>query len=140
MKSNVWIILGIVILVLAVGAYVYSSTQIGKAITQTQTQPSSQTQQPAGLTGSSPNPSVVLDVKIKDYVFDPAIITINKGDSILWTNKDNANHQLISDSGNEIQSITIATEGTYTRKFALAGNYSYHCSIHPSMKGTVIVK
>ncbi|HTZ41834.1 MAG TPA: plastocyanin/azurin family copper-binding protein [Candidatus Omnitrophota bacterium] len=30
--------------------------------------------------------------------------------------------------------------GTYSHTFAAAGTYSYHCSIHPSMKGTIIVQ
>jgi plastocyanin len=47
-----------------------------------------------------------------------------------------------SDAGGPVpfSSPTLATGATYQFTFTHAGTYAYHCSIHPSMKGTIIVQ
>lgn len=81
------------------------------------------------------------NVEISDFAFNPQEITINKGDSIMWTNKDTASHTIVSDTGSEINSPYALTNGqTYVHTFNTVGTYDYHCSIHASMKGRVIVQ
>ncbi len=48
-------------------------------------------------------------------------------------------HQLVGDNG-EFDSGTMAAGATFSFTFKTAGTITYHCSIHPQMKGTVIVQ
>lgn len=82
-----------------------------------------------------------VEVEIQNFAFVPQDITINKGDTVTWRNMDSATHTVVSTSGSEINSGSLAANGgTYSHTFKTAGNYDYHCSIHPSMKGAIIVK
>lgn len=78
-------------------------------------------------------------VVMKDLAFDPATVTIKAGESVIWTNLDSMNHTVAADNG-EFKSGDLGKGATFTFKFDKAGTYAYHCSIHPSMTGTVIVK
>jgi plastocyanin len=78
-------------------------------------------------------------VTLAGFAFSPASITVKVGTTVTWTNKDSATHTVVSDSG-VFQSGNLAVNATYTYTFSTAGSYAYHCSIHPSMKGTVIVQ
>jgi len=80
------------------------------------------------------------NITIQDFAFSPLTLTIHAGDTVVWTNQDAMGHTVTSDSGGELNSSTIPGGGTYSHTFAAAGTYSYHCSIHPSMKGTIIVQ
>jgi plastocyanin len=85
--------------------------------------------------GGAGGPQVVM----KGFAFDPASITVKVGDTVTWTNNDSAAHAPTGDNG-EFSSSGVASGATYTFKFDKAGTYPYHCSIHPSMKGTVVVQ
>jgi amicyanin len=78
-------------------------------------------------------------VTIQNFAFSPASLTIKKGESVTWTNEDSVPHQIVSDSG-AFQGNTINKGQTYSFTFNTAGQFPYHCSIHPSMKGIVIVQ
>lgn len=75
-------------------------------------------------------------VTISGFAFGPAAITINAGDTITWTNQDAAPHTATG-SGFDTGNLAKGQSGSHT--FATAGTFSYVCSIHPSMKGTVTV-
>jgi plastocyanin len=94
-----------------------------------------------GLNDSNQNSQTqVNSVSISDFTFLPSVITIKKGDGVTWTNKDSAQHTIVSDSGSEISSTSLSKGGTYSHTFSSSGTFSYHCSVHPSMKGKVIVE
>jgi plastocyanin len=78
-------------------------------------------------------------VVMKNTAFDPATVTIKAGESVTWTNQDPMNHTVVADNG-EFKSGELGQGGIFTFKFDKAGTYAYHCSIHPSMTGTVIVQ
>jgi plastocyanin len=78
-------------------------------------------------------------VTVKNFKFTPAKVTIKKGDSVTWKFvKDPAPHNVTGSGG--IKSKSKITTGSYTKKFSKAGTFKYICSIHPNMKGTVVVK
>jgi plastocyanin len=77
-------------------------------------------------------------VRISDFTFSPATITVAAGTAITWTNEDPAPHSIISDR--LIASPTFGPGKTFEFVFTQPGTYEYHCGIHPSMKGTVIVQ
>lgn len=94
-------------------------------------------------TAATTAPAKVIQVKIveKDnrYSFDPASITIPKGSQIVWTNTSDAPHTVTSDSNAFTASSNVTQNQTFKMVFNMAGTYTYHCSIHPYMKATIIV-
>lgn len=77
-------------------------------------------------------------VTISNFAFAPVTITINKGDTVTWKHDDVATHTVVS-SG-LFESPDLERGKTFSFKFDAAGTYNYHCGIHPSMQGTVVVK
>jgi plastocyanin len=94
----------------------------------------------AGPAGTSSNPGSVQNaVTISGFAFSPASITVPVGTTVTWTNKDAAPHTITSDDGTTFDSGNLANGATYSFTFTKAGTFAYHCAIHSSMKGTVIV-
>jgi plastocyanin len=80
-------------------------------------------------------------VVIKNFAFDPSSLTVKSGAVVKWTNQDGASHAIVSDTGSPVafSSDSLASGASYSFTFTQPGTYTYHCSIHPSMKGTIIV-
>jgi plastocyanin len=76
-------------------------------------------------------------VTIQNFSFSPSSLTINKGETVKWVNKDSMPHTVTS---NEFKSDMMKQDNFFTYTFTKAGSFSYACSIHPSMKGAIIVK
>ncbi len=74
---------------------------------------------------------------IQDFAFNQSSLTIKKGDTIIWTNKDSAPHTVTGDGG--LSSPTLKSNSAYSFTFNTTGTFKYHCSFHPSMNGTVTV-
>jgi plastocyanin len=77
-------------------------------------------------------------VTIKDFAFGPATLTVKAGTAVTWTNQDAPGHTVTFDSGG-VSSDTLRTGATFSHTFASAGTFTYHCAIHPSMKGSITV-
>jgi len=89
-------------------------------------------------TNSSTNTQVATEVFIQGMAFSPVTLTVTTGTTVKWTNKDGMTHTVTSDNA-LFDSGNIATNGVYSYPFANAGTFTYHCSIHPTMKGTIVV-
>jgi plastocyanin len=77
-------------------------------------------------------------VTIKNFKFAPASISVNVGDTITWSNQDEAPHTATANDGSfDTGNLNKGQSGSHT--FAKAGTFAYICSVHPSMKGTVVV-
>jgi plastocyanin len=96
--------------------------------------PSSAPAQPASPGGNT--------ITMKNFAFDPSILTVKTGTTVTWVNNDGAPHTVVTDTGSpaSFSSGSLATGAAYPFAFTRPGTYTYHCSIHPSMKGTVIVQ
>ena len=71
--------------------------------------------------------------------FSPNPITVKVGDSVSWTNNGSVTHTATSNTG-AWDTGPIASGATSSAvSFNTAGSFAYHCAIHPSMTGTVIV-
>jgi len=79
------------------------------------------------------------EVEARGFIFTPGTIEIAKSGTVTWTNKDSAQHIIVADDG-KFESGTLMAGQTYTHTFNESGNYSYHCKIHTTMTGTIIVK
>ena len=79
-------------------------------------------------------------VTIQNFAFTPSSLTVPAGTTVTWTNMDSAPHTVISTSSlNVLNSPTLHNGDSFTYTFSKAGTYSYDCTIHPFMTGTVIV-
>jgi plastocyanin len=86
------------------------------------------------------SPTVTQTVKMVDFRFRPATITIARGTKVLWRNTTaSTDHTSTSDTGVWDSGI-VPPGGTFSRIFRRAGTFKYHCSIHPIMKGTITVQ
>jgi len=81
-------------------------------------------------------------ITIKNFAFDPSVLTVKAGTTVTWVNNDGAAHTIVSDTGTpaSFSSDPFATGASYTFTFTQPGIYPYHCSIHPTMKGEIIVQ
>lgn len=78
-------------------------------------------------------------VSIKNFSFNPETLTIKPGTKITWINEDTVAHTVTSDSDSILNSGTISPGESFSFTFDNAGSINYHCAIHPSMKGSIIV-
>jgi plastocyanin len=77
-------------------------------------------------------------VSIVDFAFSPSYVEIPAGGSVSWYNAGAAPHTVTSTSG-AFGSGTINPGGGYGVTLTVPGTYTYYCSIHPSMAGTIVV-
>ena len=78
------------------------------------------------------------NVTIQGDAFSPSSLTVKVGDIVTWINNDNHDHTVTSDTGT-FNSVNIANGSTFSFTFNTVGTYSYYCSIHTSMKATIVV-
>lgn len=79
-------------------------------------------------------------VSITNFSFSPANITVKKGATVVWTNKDSAAHTVTEmDDQSGPDSTNLANGKSYSFTYNTVGTFKYHCSIHPDMTGTVTV-
>ncbi len=98
-------------------------------------------------TGPSPTPSpsssavsIVSGAASKGAsAFAPNPITISTGMTVTWMNNDSITHTSTSDTG-AWNSGSLAPGASFSHTFQSAGTFSYHCTIHPGMVGTVTVR
>ena len=77
-------------------------------------------------------------VNAGDFFFSPASVTIAVGDTVTWHNSGQAPHNATGNGGS-FSTGTINPGGSGSHTFNSAGTFSYICTIHPQMKGTVRV-
>ena len=78
-------------------------------------------------------------VKIDNFSFSPATITVPAGTTVRWTNRDDIPHTVVSDD-KVFKSKALDTDEDFTYTFTKPGTYSYFCSIHPKMTAKVVVQ
>jgi|SRR5665647_479705 len=78
-------------------------------------------------------------IRIKNFAFDPANITVKVGSTVRWENKDSVPHR-IQFTDTNFSPFLLASSQSGSQKFDQAGVFDYVCSIHPDMHGTVIVE
>jgi plastocyanin len=83
--------------------------------------------------------AATISIKIGASSFTPKSVTINQGDTVKWTNTDNANHQIVANKGAFASGI-MRPGATYTFTFNTSGGFAYHDALHPSTSGAVYVK
>jgi plastocyanin len=92
----------------------------------------------ASPTAASGPSASTITVRITSKGFDPASVSIQNGDVVLWTNTDRAAHQVVGDDGS-FRSDVLQPGATYSHAFSSAGTFGYHGGINTAFRGTVNV-
>jgi plastocyanin len=79
------------------------------------------------------------EVKIDNFSFGPADLTVPVGTTVTWTNRDDIPHTVVS-TDKVFKSKVLDTDDKFSFTFSKAGTYPYFCSIHPKMTAKVIVQ
>lgn len=99
----------------------------------------------------TPHPAQTWEVAIQGNAFVNATLTIRVGDTVHWVHKDGTTpHSVKSDNASFDSDgglpcpgpgcMTSLAHSTYDHKFDQAGTWTYHCEVHPSMKGSIVVE
>jgi plastocyanin len=79
------------------------------------------------------------DVCLSGTQFEPGTLTVAVGDSVTWASVDDPDHTVTADD-DSFDSGTLGNGDTFEQTFDEAGEFAYHCEIHPSMTGTITVE
>ena len=79
-----------------------------------------------------------LKVKIDNFTFSPAELSVKLGDTVTWTNHDDIPHTVVS--AGKFRSKAMDTDDSFSFTFTTAGDYKYFCSLHPHMTGMIKVE
>ena len=80
-----------------------------------------------------------MEVKIDNFTFGPAELTVKAGTTITWTNRDDIPHTVVS-TDKVFKSKVLDTDERFSFTFNTPGTFPYFCSIHPKMTGKVVVQ
>lgn len=96
----------------------------------------------AAPVATSAPPAAAANIDVQGFRF-PANTDVAKGTKVTWTNKDSTGHTVTSGTRPNKDGKfdgQLAAGGTFSVTFADAGTYSYFCTIHSTMNGTITVK
>lgn len=85
------------------------------------------------------SPAGSLQATIDSFAFGPKELTVKAGSTVAWTNKDDTPHTVTSDDG-AFASPAMDTDQSFQFTFQKAGRFPYHCKLHPTMTGVVVVQ
>ncbi len=136
--KNRFLILGIVIVLVVTCGCTQSSGPVQPTATVT-LQTSSVPPVTTSLPPQTTNPVSENTVRINDFEFEPAIITVKAGSIVRWVNGDTVLHR-IQFEDEHFSPILLGSSQSGSQKFVEPGAYPYICIIHPEMHGTVVVE
>ncbi len=79
-------------------------------------------------------------IVIKDFDFSPKTLTVKSGEKITWINRDEEPHTVVSVEKQFKKSTALDTDQEFTITAGAPGIYTYFCSVHPKMTGTIVVE
>ena len=80
-----------------------------------------------------------------DKMYTPAKLNVSKGTTVVWRNDDTTFHTVtsgnpdVNDSAVVFDSDLIRAGNTFKWTFDNEGTFEYYCTLHPIMRGTVVV-
>jgi plastocyanin len=92
------------------------------------------------LTSSSAASGSPKAVTIRDYLYKPASITVPKGTTVTFTNRDSTPHTATSRESGAFESGSIDSGKAGRVRLDETGTFAYYCLFHPFMKGTIVVE
>jgi plastocyanin len=79
-------------------------------------------------------------VKISDFKFAPASVTVKPDAGVTVSNQDSTAHTATADDGQSFDTGALDPGSSQTIAVSKPGTYPYHCSIHSFMHGTLVVR
>ena len=92
----------------------------------------------ANQTETNENIHKVDTVTLNMMKFNPEVLDVSKGDTVIWINKGLVAHTVKSYQDNKFYSDTLQPGKLW--KLVLKDSAAYYCSIHPTMQGKLVVK
>lgn len=83
--------------------------------------------------------SQATEIRVDNFTFAPATLTVSENRTVTWVNKDDIPHVIASNDG-LFKSQALDTDDKFSYTFTKPGTYAYYCSIHPKMQGKVVVQ
>jgi plastocyanin len=80
------------------------------------------------------------EIKIDNFTFAPGTVTVTRGTTVEWLNRDDIPHTVVSEDKTTFKSKALDTDDKFSNTFTKPGSYSYFCSIHPKMTGKIVVQ
>ncbi|MGE0065864.1 MAG: cupredoxin domain-containing protein [Solirubrobacterales bacterium] len=77
-------------------------------------------------------------VSIVDFAFRPGTLTVAKGTKVEWVNSSGTTHTVTRAKG--FNSGRLPSGEDFSVRFQKTGTFAYHCNIHPTMKGKIVVQ
>jgi len=98
----------------------------------------------SSTTAPTPTPGTPVSIvtgssNLTTTAYNPNPVSVAVGGTVTWTNNDTTAHTSTGDNGSW-NSGSIAPGASFSMTFATAGTFTYHCTIHPGMVGTVTVQ
>lgn len=78
-------------------------------------------------------------VHIENFAFRPQTLEVPAGTTVVWVNDDEEIHALFA-VDQSFRSPGLDSAATFEHRFSAPGTYEYRCSLHPQMKGTIVVR
>ena len=78
------------------------------------------------------------EVRIDNFTFSPATLTVTAGTTVTWINGDDIPHAIAA-KDRSFRSKTLDTDDRFSFVFRMPGAYDYFCTLHPHMVGKIIV-
>jgi plastocyanin len=79
-------------------------------------------------------------IEIKDFAFNPQTLKVKSGEKITWINRDEEPHTVVSVEKQFKKSNALDTDQEFSITAGEPGTYTYFCSVHPKMTGTIVVE
>jgi plastocyanin len=93
----------------------------------------------AGALSGAPAAAATHTIVMEGVAFVPQTVTVKRGDTVVWVNKDMFSHTATAqDRSFDSRDIAVGKSWKYVP--AGTGTFPYICTLHPTMKGTLIVK
>lgn len=93
-----------------------------------------------GDTAASPKGAPSYRIDIHNFAFAPNELTVPAGARIVWTNRDDEPHTIVSAAGAFKPSQALDTDDSFATILDKPGTYAYFCGIHPMMVGKIVVR
>lgn len=91
------------------------------------------------IAGAASSAEARKEVIMEAVAFQPGTLTVKQGETVVWRNRDAFPHNVTADGG-AFKSGEIPVGGSWSYRARQKGEFAYTCTIHPTMKGRLIVK
>lgn len=124
-----------------------SRTPLGTPVSSRTPSSTSSPQATPTTASSTPTPGVIFqqtvihDVNIQGFAFSPSPLTVKKGDVVVFKNFDTPTHTVTAlNKMFDSKNIRSGDQWTLETANLSPGSYEYQCTLHPSMRGTIVVQ